>query len=140
MVEAKYTPGRDALGHFLPGNQMAKGAKTEIGKRLTELRNLWLDANSVEDMRLVKNELLKVVRECPIWDVKLRAIAYYLDRQLGRPTERVEMDVQSDPQSVQQVNNFNLSPEQLAIASDLVRQLTMPKVVVEAKPLEEGGG
>lgn len=128
MELSRYSTDRDSNGKFVKGNSASKGHGSEINKKLQMLRSLWYDANSVMDMVQVKQELLNLIKTCVIWDVKLKAIIYYLDRQLGRPTERVEMDVQSD-ESSHTVNNFNLSPDQIAVVAKIIQQVDAPKEI-----------
>lgn len=133
-MPAAYDPNRLPNGHFVKGHKLRQGAVNEVSKRFAELRSLWYDANSADDMRAVKAELIGMCRSCPVPDVKLRAIVYYLDRVMGRPTERVEMDVSSPAKPVPLPD---LSPEEVAVLSKVIAR-TQDEVidaeVVETNP------
>jgi hypothetical protein len=57
--------------------------------------------------------------ECDQPDVKLRTIIYYLDRTLGKPTERVEMDVTAEGRPV---SLSHLTAEEVAILQRVIRK------------------
>lgn len=116
-TKAIYDPNRDPkTGHFRKGHTLG-GQNTEVARRFAELKSLWYDANSVSDMVEVKAELKKLCTSCPNPEVKLRAIIYYLDRTLGKPTERVEMDVATTPQPMPVVN---LTAAEIAVLEKIV--------------------
>ncbi|OWK46605.1 hypothetical protein [Fimbriiglobus ruber] len=127
---AKYEPGREKNGHFAKGNKLSVGVKSgpTILKKLNTLRELWYDATSVDDMLEVKAELMKIIKTCPEWDVKLKAIVYYTDRQLGKPTEHVQVSQESTSTSL----NLNLSPEQAATLTEAARILSGETIDVPA--------
>lgn len=116
-TKAIYDPNRLPNGQFVKGNKNKLGWNGEVSKRFKDLRALWFDANSLEDMSAVKNELIKLCLTCPQPDVKLRAIVYYLDRTMGRPTERVEVAEGAPAAPIVQ-----LSAEELAIMEKLVQR------------------
>ena len=115
-----------ANGRFAKGNKCAVGHNSKANLRLNQLRELWYEANSLKDMMDVKNSLMDLIKNCPLFDVRLKAIQYYCDRQLGKPTERVEMDVQNETTTM----NMNLTPEQLEQAKVVWAMLQ------ESKPAE----
>lgn len=136
---AKYEPGRDSTGKFAKGNQLAKGRTSEVSRKLAGLRSLWYDVQSEEDMIRVKAELIKLCTDCPNPDVKLKAIVYYIDRMLGKPTERVEVE---NTGGGSPLVNINLSPEERAVAERIVRKMSQtdqdepPTLEVEVRPGE----
>jgi hypothetical protein len=121
--DAQYEPGRTADGKFAPGHQFSVGRTNPANRKLNELRSLWYDASSVEDMMRVKEQLLELACTCPVPDVKLKAIVYYLDRQLGKPTERVEVDNQGS-------GNGNLN---LNLTADQIQVLTTATQILSGK-------
>ena len=114
---AVYDPNRRPNGQFVPGNKLRQGTSNDVQKRYSELRTLWFSATSVTDMARVRDGLVEMCTTCPNPDVRLRAIIYFCDRMLGKPTERVEMDVssQSKPMPLP-----DLSPEEVAVLSKVI--------------------
>ena len=132
-IPAVYDTNRAADGKFAKGNTVSAGNATTVHKKLQSLRTMWYDANSLEDMAKVKDELVNLAMNCPIPDVKLRAIVYYLDRTLGKPQENLNLDVsEGGKPAVLPL----LSPEELSVLERVVRRTAEPDVVdVEAKQL-----
>ena len=116
-IKAVYDPNRMPDGKFVKGNTLRQGAVGEVSKRFAQLRSMWFDTQSIDDMDTVKRELIQMCKSCPVPDVKLRAIIYYLDRTLGRPTERVEMEVSPGGGVMPAVE---LSAEEIAVLEKLV--------------------
>lgn len=103
---AAYVPGRDKNGKFLPGNQVRKGLGSPESKSLASIRSLWYSMITEEDVMRVKEELFELARTAKSEDVKMRTLVYLSDRFLGKPTERVEMDMQGNTQGAN--INFNV--------------------------------
>ena len=117
LLPATYDPNRTADGKFVKGNKLRSGTQNEVSKRFAELRSLWYDANSADDMRAVKAELIGLCKTCPVPDVKLKAIVYYLDRMMGRPKETVELDVTAHAKPMPLPD---LTPEEVAVLNKVI--------------------
>lgn len=87
-------------------------------KRYNELRMVWFDSLAVEDMIEVKASLKDLALNCPNPDVKLKAQIYFLDRCLGRPTERVEID----QHSTSEVTIPDLTPEEMTLFQKIIKK------------------
>lgn len=132
---AKYEPGRNPNGQFAPGHQIgAKGRGFEVNKKLNQIREYWYQVNSTEDLERVKTELLRLINDCPNWDVKLKAIVYYMDRMLGKPVESVDMNVTGERGPLV---NIDLSPDEMEWARRLIRKVNGSG---EALPSETSDG
>ena len=118
-VPAVYDPNRLPNGQFVKGNSIRLGTPNDIAKRFQSLRALWFEATSVDDMKAVRAELVKLCLECPVPDVKFKAIVYFCDRMLGKPTERVELDVSQDAGPARLPE---LTPDEVVILQKVVRK------------------
>lgn len=135
-TSAAYEAGRDKSGKFAPGNQMARNYAHPQNRKLTSLRGLWYDAVSVDDMAKVRDELVKMALTCPVPDIKLKAIVYYLDRTLGKPSENVTLDVNDGGKpAVLPV----LSAEEVAVLERVVKR-TADQDVVDVEAVVKDGG
>lgn len=81
---------------------------------------MWLDAGALDEMAAVKDELVKMCLTCPQPDVKLKAIVYYLDRTLGKPTENMNLDLTQD--GGRPLALPNLTAEEVQIIERVVRR------------------
>lgn len=119
-LPAVYDPDRDPVtGHFRKGNSLSSTANTDVARRFKQLRAMWFDAQAPGDMADVRAELKNLCLTCPVPEVRLRAIIYYLDRTLGKPTERVELDVSQDAGPARLPE---LTPDEVVILQKVVRK------------------
>lgn len=127
QFKAKYESGRKPTGQFERGHSFSKGRNLEINKKLSSLRSMWYDCVTPEDLASVYDELLNMIRTCEVADVKLKAIVYYVDRCAGKPTENIQVDVNTESTAL----NLHLSADQLALASELSSVLNKYKQPTE---------
>ena len=114
-IPAVYDPNRNSNGHFSKGNQLSRGSN-EISKRFASVKSFWLDANSPECMLKVRDELIELCLQNECLEVKLKAIVYYFDRSLGKPSEKIELDARPTKQSP----IVNLTPEEILILERMI--------------------
>ena len=139
-VPAKYDPNRVPSGQFAKGNRANKGRYTDSIEKFHDLQELWYGATCVDDMRMVKDELLKLCKQDTELDVKLKACVYVTDRTYGKVPERVDMNVNQEDAGWRA---DKLSEDDLALWEGLVRKALgasdpSPEIVVS--PSEESGG
>lgn len=116
ITDAVYDPNRLPNGQLRKGHTLRVGVVNEVSRKFRELRTLWYEATSAEDMETVRQELVKMCTSCPNPDVRLKAIVYFCDRMLGKPTERVEMDVTAKDAAPLP----DLSAEEVAVLSKVI--------------------
>jgi hypothetical protein len=84
-------PARDRMtGHFLPGNQSAKGVKgggNPDAKRLAELKKVFRECVTEGDVKDVVKSLVQAAK-----DGDVQAIKLFLDRTLGKQPIAIESD------------------------------------------------
>ena len=90
-VGQEIVPVRDRMtGYFLPGNQSAKGAKRAGNpdiKRLAELKRIFRECVTDDDVRTVVKSLVQAAK-----DGDVQAIKLFLDRTLGKQPIAIESD------------------------------------------------
>ena len=123
MGEARYDSDRNNNGHFTKGNS-ASGGLNVHSQNFSNLRSLWYSATSVEDMTKVRDALLDLCLNCPSPEVKLKALIYFVDRLMGKPTERVELDCSP---SASQSPIVELTPDEILVLEKMIARTEQPQ-------------
>jgi hypothetical protein len=123
-LPAKYDPARQPNGQFVKGNTVRTGWNMDVSKRFKSLRAAWYDATTTQDMIDVAAELKALCLTCPSPDVKLKAIVYFLDRCLGKPVERIDVDVSSEQRPAPVLD---LSPDEVKVLERVVARTELPE-------------
>lgn len=124
-IAAKYDSNRATTGQFTKGNRATIAWSGETALKFRNAQAAWLDAVSPEDMRSVADELKWLCMQRDDLQTKQRAIVYFLDRQLGKPVER--LDVSTSDNQPAPVRD-DLTPKHFELLEAIVSGNALPPI------------